>query len=71
MLAYGGLASDNEILSCGYGECRRGWLDERSALGGNIPHNWIAAEIMYLIRDIFVTEEEGGLVLGRGVPETA
>lgn len=35
-----------------------------------MPHNWTSAELINLIRDIFIVEEEGQLVLGKGVPES-
>lgn len=47
----------------------RGWLDRESALGGNMPHNWTSAEMINLIRDLFVCERNGRLVFGLGVPE--
>jgi hypothetical protein len=50
------------------GADRRGWLDPSRALGGNMPHNWTSAEVLAWIRDAFVTEEDGGLILGLGVP---
>ncbi len=60
----------------GGGEClpfrndrgRRGWLSPERAMGGNMPHNWTSAEIIALIRDMFVVERDGRLVLGLGVP---
>jgi hypothetical protein len=64
-----GLPSDNEMLPYKNGEERRGWLDAKDALGGNMPHNWTSAEMVNLIRDMFVLEEEGAVVLGRGVPK--
>jgi hypothetical protein len=33
-----------------------------------MPHLWTAAEMITLIRDVYVREENGGLVLGTGVP---
>jgi hypothetical protein len=47
-----------------------GWLNPQTALGGNMPHNWTGAEMLNLLRTVFVSEEEQGLVLGLGVPET-
>ncbi|MBA4386518.1 MAG: hypothetical protein C0404_00975, partial [Verrucomicrobia bacterium] len=47
---------------------RRGWLDKKRAHGGNMPHNWTTAEVVNFIRDVFVTEDDNGLVLGAGVP---
>jgi hypothetical protein len=46
----------------------RGWLDRQHALGGNMPHNWTSAEMICLLRSVFVIEEGDGLVLGAGVP---
>lgn len=46
----------------------RGWLNRKTALGGNMPHNWTSAEMVNLIRDIFVVEEGDTLILGKGVP---
>jgi hypothetical protein len=47
-----------------------GWLHHATALGGNMPHNWTGAEMLNLLRTLFVRDEEEGLVLGLGVPET-
>lgn len=58
----------NEYLNFRNGEARRGWLDPEKAVGGNLPHNWTSAELVNCIRDIFVVEECGGLVLGQGIP---
>lgn len=49
-------------------ENARGWLDAKNAIGGNMPHNWTSAELVNLIRDIFVREEGDTLILGSGVP---
>lgn len=46
-----------------------GWLARNDADGGNMPHNWTNAEMIALIRDLFVTEEYGNLLLGRGIPD--
>jgi hypothetical protein len=46
----------------------RGWLHPERALAGNMPHNWTSAEMINLIRDMFVVEEDGRLLLGLGVP---
>jgi len=34
-----------------------------------MPHNWTSGEMLALLRTIFVVEQDGGLVLGAGVPE--
>jgi hypothetical protein len=47
----------------------RGWLRPEAALGGNMPHNWTSAEMIALLRDVFVVETDDGLVLGQGVPQ--
>jgi hypothetical protein len=53
----------------------RGWLRPETALAGNMPHNWTSAQMILLIRNMFVTDEPvsseddvNELVLGRGVP---
>ena len=33
-----------------------------------MPHNWTGAEVLALLRDVFVRETGEGLVLGEGVP---
>lgn len=33
-----------------------------------MPHNWTNAELIALIRDMFVTDDGGTLHLGRGIP---
>jgi len=48
----------------------RGWLGGERAIAGAMPHNWTGAEMVNLIRTVFVAEEDDGLVLGRGVPES-
>jgi hypothetical protein len=58
----------NEFLPFRNGFERRGWLDPGTAVAGNMPHNWTTAEMIALIRTVFVVEEEGTLVLGKGVP---
>ena len=63
-----GPPAGDELLPFGNGASRRGWLDPAQARGGNMPHNWTSAEIITAIRDAFVTEEGGSLVLGVGVP---
>lgn len=47
----------------------RGWLQTGQARGGNMPHNWTTAEMINLIRDLFVCERDGKIVLGQGVPD--
>jgi hypothetical protein len=64
-----GSPGGNEFLPFGNGEGRRGWLDPKTAEAGTMPHNWTTAEMIALIRTIFVTEENGELVLGKGVPK--
>jgi len=46
----------------------RGWLRKDTAVGGNMPHNWTSAEMLALLRTLFVHEEGDMLVLGLGVP---
>ena len=48
----------------------RGWLDPDRAQAGNMPHLWTAAELVALVRDLFVREDNGQLVLGVGVPHS-
>lgn len=57
----------DDILPFGNGRSRRGWLGP-AARAGNMPHNWTTAELLCLLRDLFVREEGVGLVLGSGVP---
>jgi hypothetical protein len=64
-----GLPGGNEMLPFGNSGAARGWLDRASAEGGNMPHNWTSAELVNLIRDLFVREEGDGLALGSGVPK--
>lgn len=47
-----------------------GWLDPMHASHGNMPHCWTSAEMIAALRDVFVTEDGDGVVLGRGVPRT-
>lgn len=61
-------AGANETLPFRNAEKARGWLDEHEAVGGNMPHNWTSAELINLIRDIFVVEDSGTVLLGKGVP---
>jgi hypothetical protein len=64
-----GEPSGHEMLPFRNGEQGRGWLG-RHAAGGNMPHNWTSAEMITLIRDLFVTESDGELQIGVGVPES-
>jgi hypothetical protein len=34
----------------------------------NMPHNWVGAELFLLLRDILYHEENGTLVIGKGIP---
>lgn len=76
MLADGGDASvygegkpgGGEMLPFRNGDGLRGWLNRQTAAWGNMPHNWTNAEMVNLIRDLFVREEAEGIVLGSGVP---
>jgi len=63
-----GEPNGNEWLPFGNGNARRGWLNEKTALGGNMPHHWASAEILHALRDAFVLEDGDQLVLGSGVP---
>ena len=63
-----GSAGAPECLGFRNGDERRGWLG-KDAAGANMPHNWTSAELVCLLRDIFVVEEDGGLTLGKGVPD--
>jgi len=45
----------------------RGWLGD-DAVAGNLPHGWAAAEMVACLREVFVREEHGELLLGPGVP---
>lgn len=65
----GDAGDPNHDLKFGNGENRRGWLNHARSIAGNMPHNWTNAEMVSLIRDIYVCEEEGMLVLGRGMPK--
>lgn len=64
-----GCAGGGEALPFGNGGVVRGWLDAQRAEAGNMPHNWTSAELVNLLRDMFVREECGCLVLGTGVPK--
>ena len=63
-----GLPGDNEFLPYRNTAGMRGWLQPERAQAGNMPHLWTAAEMIALIREMFVREENGVLVLGTGVP---
>ena len=58
-----------EMLPFGTGKFGRGWL-QKGAHGANMPHNWTSAETLLLLRDLFVIEEDDGLVLLNGVPDS-
>lgn len=64
-----GSPGGGEAMPFSNGGAARGWLDPADAAGGNMPHNWTSAELVNLIRDIFVREEGGAIVLGTGVPD--
>jgi hypothetical protein len=64
-----GPTGGNEYLIFHNDKDRRGWLDRTHSRGGNMPHNWTSAEMVNLIRDMFVREDNGTLVLGIGAPE--
>lgn len=63
-----GPAGGAEFLPFANGPNARGWLRPDRAVGGNMPHNWTGAEVLALLRDVFVRETNEGLVLGDGVP---
>ncbi len=44
-----GKPGGNEWLPFGNGAKRRGWLDPKTARGGNMPHGWTCAEIINLL----------------------
>ena len=58
----------NEFLPYKNTAGMRGWLQPDRTKSGNMPHLWTGAEMIALIREMFVREENGGLVLGTGVP---
>ena len=58
-----------EMLPFGTGKYGRGWL-QQGATGANMPHNWTAAEVINLLRSLFVVEKDGHLELLKGVPDT-
>ncbi|HEX2950673.1 MAG TPA: hypothetical protein VHV83_14090, partial [Armatimonadota bacterium] len=64
-----GKPQGNEYLPYLNGQSCRGWLHAPDAAGGNMPHLWTAAEMIALIRDMFVREEDDSLILGMGIPE--
>jgi hypothetical protein len=63
-----GMPGGNEYLPFGNNAGACGWLSSQDALGGNMPHNWTSAEIIALLRTIFVHEDGDILLLGAGVP---
>lgn len=65
-----GSGSGGEVLPFRNDLGARGWLSPVAARGGNMPHNWTSAEMANLLRDLFVTERDGHLVLGLGVPDS-
>jgi len=44
----------------------RGWDEIRYVT----PHGWTAAELFHLLRDCLIREEDEGLVIGSGIPES-
>jgi hypothetical protein len=65
-----GEPAGNESAPFGGLGMARGWLDPSSAANGNMPHGWTSAEMVNLIRAIFVRDDEDTLVLGAGVPSS-
>lgn len=63
-----GQPEGNESAPFGGLERSRGWLSAGTAGNGNMPHGWTSAEMINLIRAIFVREDLDRLVLGPGVP---
>jgi len=63
-----GLPGGAEYLPYRNGEGRRGWLDPQTALAGNMPHGWTAAEWILLLRDLFVRDDGDCLVLAPHIP---
>jgi hypothetical protein len=57
-----------EQLPFGNNVSGKGWLRKEKSIAGNMPHNWTSGEVINMIRDIYVIEENGRLVLGKGVP---
>ena len=58
--------AENESFPFGNDKFVRGWLSREHAAGANMPHNWTAAELVNLVRDMFVCEQDGKLLLGLG-----
>jgi hypothetical protein len=65
-----GKPDGNENLPYKNTEGLHGWLDREKAAGGNMPHNWTTAELINCIRDMFVREKDGQIILGTGVPDS-
>jgi hypothetical protein len=65
-----GSPEGSERLPYGNDLGARGWLQPGRALAGNMPHNWTGAEVLALLRTLFVDEVEDALVLGKGVPRS-
>lgn len=65
-----GSPAGNETLPFRNDAAARGWLDPAVATHGNLPHNWTSAEMIAALRDLFVVERDGRLVLGLGVPRS-
>lgn len=64
-----GEAGGAECLPFGLPPLVRGWLNPVQAKGANMPNAWASAEMIQLLRSIFVVESEQRLILGLGVPE--
>ncbi len=63
-----GAPNGSERLPYGNDVGARGWLQPERAAAGNMPHNWTGAEMLALLRTLFVDEEGDTLILGAGVP---
>jgi hypothetical protein len=63
-----GLPNGSERLPYGNDLGARGWLDPKRAVAGNMPHNWTGAEMLALLRTLFISEAGDSVVLGAGVP---
>lgn len=63
-----GLPGGTEYLPYRNGDQRRGWLNPETALGGNMPHGWTAAEWIMLLRDLFIRDDGDHLVLAPHLP---
>ena len=61
-----GWAGGNENLPFGNGNGRRGWLDEKTAQAGNMPHGWTCAEIVNLLH-FLGADEKSVYKLGKNV----